>query len=229
MLAKPEYFSPPNEVCCWRGAVKTGQAPRWSCWPGQVLARVTRRSAIWKMMAGALWRRGWPGRRGEAPSGSNCGRKCQCGSIGKRLLARPLWRRGWRGAVAKSHREATAGGSANAAASGRDCWPGRCGRARPPVQKSKGGQCDQRTASISAQIAGERTASVLCADCRRRGLEFEGDFCQEVDLCLRIYALPAEVFRTIYKVVLAIPSVRVVLFVEKVVYNSGEGNARAAL
>ena len=180
MLAKPECFSPPNEVCCWRGAVKTGQAPRWSCWPGQVLA-------------GALWRRGW------------------------------------RGAVAKSHREATVGGSANAAASGRDCWPGRCGRARPPLQKSKGGQCDQRTASISAQIAGERTASVLCADCRRRGLEFEGDFCQEVDLCLRIYALPAEVFRTIYKVVLAIPSVRVVLFVEEVVYNSGEGNAGAAL
>ena len=129
----------------------------------------------------------------------------------------------------KRHREATAGGSANAAASGRDCWPGRCGRARPPLQKSKGGQCDQRTASISAQIAGERTASVLCADCRRRGLEFEGDFCQEVDLCLRIYALPAEVFRTIYKVVLAIPSVRVVLFVEEVVYNSGEGNAGAAL
>ena len=185
--------------------MKTGQAPRWSCWPGQVLAGVPRRSAIWKMMAGALWRRGW------------------------------------RGAVAKSHREATAGGSANAAASGRDCWPGRCGRARPPVQNSQGGQCDQRTASISAQIAcewtasisaqitGERTASVLCADCRRRGLEFEGDFCQEVDLCLRIYALPAEVFRTIYKVVLAIPSVRVVLFVEEVVYNSGEGNAGAAL
>lgn len=97
------------------------------------------------------------------------------------------------------------------------------------LQNSKGGQCDKRTASISAQIAGERTASVLCADCRRRGLEFEGDFCQEVDLCLRIYALPAEVFRTIYKVVLAIPSVRVVLFVEEVVYNSGEGNAGAAL
>ena len=206
MLAKPQYFSPPNEVCCWRGAVKTGQAPRWSCWPGQVLARVPRRSAIWKMMA-------------RAPRRS---------AIWK-MMAGALWRRGWRGAVAKSHLEATAGGSANAAASGRDCWPGRCGRARPPVQKSKGGQCDQRTASISAQIASERTASVLCADCRRRGLEFEGDFCQEVDLCLRIYALPAEVFRTIYKVVLAIPSVRVVLFVEEVVYNSGEGNAGAAL
>ena len=135
MLAKPEYFSPPNEVCCWRGAVKTGQAPRWSCWPGQVLAGVPRRSAIWKvlagvprrsaiwkMMGGAPWRRAiwkmlagvprrsaiwkmmagvprrsaiWKrlaGRRGEEPSGSNCGRKCQCGSFGKRLLARPLWK-----------------------------------------------------------------------------------------------------------------------------------------
>ncbi len=157
---------------------------------------------------GAPWRSCWPGHR------------CWPGRCGEEA---------GRGAVAKSHREATAGGSANAAASGRDCWPGRCGRARPPLQKSKGGQCDQRTASISAQIAGERTASVLCADCRRRGLEFEGDFCQEVDLCLRIYALPAEVFRTIYKVVLAIPSVRVVLFVEEVVYNSGEGDAGAAL
>ena len=195
------------------------QAPRWSCWPGQVLARAPRRSAIWKMMAGAPWRRAIGKMMARVPRRS---------AIWK-MMAGALWRRGWRGAVAKSHREATAGGSANAAASGRDCWPGRCGRARPPVQNSKGGQCDQRTASISAQIAGERTASVLCADCRRRGLEFEGDFCQEVDLCLRIYALPAEVFRTIYKVVLAIPSVRVVLFVEEVVYNSGEGNAGAAL
>ena len=32
------------------------------------------------------------GRRGEEPSGSNCGRKCQCGSIGKRLLAGPMWK-----------------------------------------------------------------------------------------------------------------------------------------
>ena len=168
---------------------------------------------------GAPWRRAIGKMMARAPRRS---------AIWK-MMAGALWRRGWRGAVAKRHREATVGGSANAAASGRDCWPGRCGRARPPLQKSKGGQCDQRTASISAQIAGERTASVLCADWGRRGLEFEGDFCQEVDLCLRIYALPAEVFRTIYKMVLAIPSVRVVLFVEEVVYNSGEGNAGAAL
>ena len=77
MLAKPECFSPPNEACCWRGAVKTGQAPRWSCWPeqvlagagagrgrcwpGQVLVGVPWRSAIGKMMAGvprrsAIWK-----------------------------------------------------------------------------------------------------------------------------------------------------------------------------
>ena len=196
--------------------MKTAQAPRWSCWPGQVLAGAPWRRAIGKQL------------RAEVPIRQHREETAGQAAVAKRL-ARPLWRRGWRGAVAKRHREATAGGSANAAASGRDCWPGRCGRARPPLQKSKGGQCDQRTASISTQIAGERTASVLCADCRRRGLEFEGDFCQEVDLCLRIYALPAEVFRTIYKVVLAIPSVRVVLFVEEVVYNSGEGNAGAAL
>ena len=150
---------------------------------------------------GAPWRSCWPGHR------------CWPGR-----------REDWPGAEVELLARAGAG-----QASRWSCWPGRCGRARPPVQNSKGGQCDQRTASISAQIAGERTASVLCADCRRRGLEFEGDFCQEVDLCLRIYALPAEVFRTIYKVVLAIPSVRVVLFVEEVVYNSGEGNAGAAL
>ena len=178
-------------------------------------------------------REDWPGAEVELLARAGAGRGAVAErhreDAGRGAVANSHREDDGRGAVAKSHREATAGGNANAAASGRDCWPGRCGRARPPVQNSKGGQCDKRTASISAQIAGERTASVLCADCRRRGLEFEGDFCQEVDLCLRIYALPAEVFRTIYKVVLAIPSVRVVLFVEEVVYNSGEGNAGAAL
>ena len=131
----------------------------------------------------------------------------------------------WRRAIGKQlraevpmrqHREETAG-QADVEEQGRQCRIAKAASATSGRQVS------------CAQIAGERTASVLCADCRRRGLEFEGDFCQEVDLCLRIYALPAEVFRTIYKVVLAIPSVRVVLFVEEVVYNSGEGNAGAAL
>ena len=111
MLAKPEYFSPPNEVCCWqgrrgeeagRGAVKTGQAPRWSCWPGQVLARVPRRSAIWKMMAGAPWRI----------------------AIGKMMAGAP-----WRRAIGKQlraevpmrqHREETAG-QADVEEQGRQC------------------------------------------------------------------------------------------------------------
>ena len=102
MLAKPEYFSPPNEVCCWRGAVKTGQAPRWSCWPEQVLAgagagrgSVGRGAAAERHLEDdgqAAVAKRLAGRRGEEPSGSNCGRKCQCGSIGKRLLARPLWK-----------------------------------------------------------------------------------------------------------------------------------------
>ena len=118
MLAKPECFSPPNEVCCWRGAVKTGQAPRWSCWPeqvlagagagrgscwpGQVLARAPRRSAIWKMMAGAPWRI----------------------AIGKMMVGVP-----WRRAIGKQlraevpirqHREETAG-QADVEEQGRQC------------------------------------------------------------------------------------------------------------
>ena len=119
MLAKPEYFSPPNEVCCWQGAVKTAQAPRWSCWPGQVLAGapwrraigkmmagVPRRSAIWKMMAGALWRRGWPGRCGEEAGGAPWRR-----AIGKQLRAEVPMRQ---------HREETAG-QADVEEQGRHC------------------------------------------------------------------------------------------------------------
>ena len=139
MLAKPEYFSPPNEVCCWRGAVKTGQAPRWSCWPeqvlagagagrgscwpGQVLARAPRRSAIWKMMAGAPWRRGWRGavKTGQAPRWSCWPEQVLAGvprrsAIWKRLAGAP-----WRSAIGKQlwaevpmrqHREETAGQAA---------------------------------------------------------------------------------------------------------------------
>ena len=126
-------------------------------------------------------REDWPGAEVELLARAGAGRGAVAErhreDAGRGAVANSHREDDGRGAVAKSHREATAGGNANAAASGRDCWPGRCGRARPPVQNSKGGQCDKRTASISAQIAGERTASVLCADCRRRGLEFEGDFC----------------------------------------------------
>ena len=167
------------------------------------------------------------------------------GAVAKRLAGAPrrsaIWKMmagaPWRRAIGKQlraevpmrqHREETAGQAA-VEEQGRHC------RRAKAASATSGRQVFPRRLPASgrqvscAQIAGERTASVLCSDCRRRGLEFEGDFCQEVDLCLRIYALPAEVFRTIYKVVLAIPSVRVVLFVEEVVYNSGEGNAGAAL
>ena len=84
MLAKPEYFSPPDEVCCWQG--RRGGAPSGRCcWPGRrdrvvagrgavaerhreavagvgavtelLLAGALRRRAIGKMlMAGALQR-----------------------------------------------------------------------------------------------------------------------------------------------------------------------------
>ena len=103
MLAKPEYFSPPNEVCCWRGAVKTGQAPRWSCWPEQVLAGAGAgqgaaaerhleddgRGAVAKRLAGAPWRR----------------------AIGKQLRAEVQMRQ---------HREETAG-QADVEEQGRQC------------------------------------------------------------------------------------------------------------
>ena len=116
MLAKPQYFSPPNEVCCWRGAVKTGQAPRWSCWPGQVLARVPRRSAIWKMMARAGAGQGAAAERHLEDDGR--------GAVAKRLAGAP-----WRRAIGKQlraevpmrqHREETAG-QADVEEQGRQC------------------------------------------------------------------------------------------------------------
>ena len=106
LLAKPQYFSPPNEVCCWRGAVEellagtSVLAGRREDWPGAEVELLARAGAGQGAAAerhleddgrGAVAKR-LAGRRGEAPSGSNCGRKCQCGSIGKRLLARPLWK-----------------------------------------------------------------------------------------------------------------------------------------
>ena len=108
MLAKPECFSPPNEVCCWRGAVKTGQAPRWSCWPEQVLA-------------GAGAGRGSVGRGAAAERHlEDDGR----GAVAKRLAGAP-----WRRAIGKQlraevpirqHREETAGQAA-VEEQGRQC------------------------------------------------------------------------------------------------------------
>ena len=145
MLAKPECFSPPNEVCCWRGAVKTGQAPRWSCWPGQLLARAGAgqgaaaerhleddgRGTVAKRLAGR--REDWPGAEVELLARAGAGRGAVAerhleddgrGAVAKRLAGAP-----WRRAIGKQlraevpmrqHREETAGQAA-VEEQGRQC------------------------------------------------------------------------------------------------------------
>ena len=54
MLAKPEYYSPPDEVCCWRGR------------RGGAAGTGSRR----KQLAGAPWRSCWYGQPAEAAGGS---------------------------------------------------------------------------------------------------------------------------------------------------------------
>ena len=54
MLAKPEYFSLPDEVCCWRGR------------RGGTAGTGSRR----KQLAGAPWRSCWYGQPAEAAGGS---------------------------------------------------------------------------------------------------------------------------------------------------------------
>ena len=50
MLAKPEYSSPPDEVCCWQGRRDRAVAGRGA------VAELLARSAMAKRMA-ALWQR----------------------------------------------------------------------------------------------------------------------------------------------------------------------------
>ena len=64
MLAKPEYFSPPDEVCCWQGRRDRAVAGRGA------VAELLARSAMAKRLA-SLWQR----------------------AIGKMLLAEALRRR----------------------------------------------------------------------------------------------------------------------------------------
>ena len=85
MLAKPEYFSLPGEVCCWRGR------------RGGAAGTGSRR----KQLAGALWRSYWYGQPAEAAGGSvaeGCSeaavcteklplRERRCGSIEEELAA----------------------------------------------------------------------------------------------------------------------------------------------
>ena len=52
MLAKPEYFSPPDEVCCWPGRCGGAVAGR-----GAVLRCCVQGSVAEMLLAEALWRR----------------------------------------------------------------------------------------------------------------------------------------------------------------------------
>ena len=100
MLAKPEYSSPPDEVCCWLGRRDRAVAGRGAVaellLAGDIvtemlLAGALQRRAIGKMLlAGALWESCWPGRRGRA-AGRECHGEEDCGT------------------VAESHREDVAG------------------------------------------------------------------------------------------------------------------------
>ena len=47
MLARPEYFSPPDEVCCWPG--RCSEEPSGRCWwPGAAAERLAGRGAVAK-------------------------------------------------------------------------------------------------------------------------------------------------------------------------------------
>ena len=72
MLAKPEYFSPPDEVCCRQGR-------RWGATTGAPMSR---------LLAGALWRSCRPGRRCRMRNDAcSLPLRGSYSSIGKLLLA----------------------------------------------------------------------------------------------------------------------------------------------
>ena len=52
MLAKPEYFSPPNEVCGWPGRRAIGKM--WLA-EGAAVAEILLAGALWR--EAALWQR----------------------------------------------------------------------------------------------------------------------------------------------------------------------------
>ena len=53
MLANPEYFSPPDEVCCW----PRRRGDRDVAGRGAVVERLQRGGAVVEMLAGAPWHR----------------------------------------------------------------------------------------------------------------------------------------------------------------------------
>ena len=90
MLAKPEYFSPPDEVCCWPGRraemLRPGQRSGDVAGRGRRGEAVAGRGAVAKLLqAGNRWHRGQPAgavkRNSIGKSLPLHGRRC--GSIGK--------------------------------------------------------------------------------------------------------------------------------------------------
>ena len=101
MLAKPEYFSPPNEVCCWQGR-RGGAAGRGAV--AELLQAGNRRHR--GLPAGTLLRR----------------------AIGKTLLAGALQRRAIGKMLLAGSAMAKRMAALWQRAIGKSCWQGRLGR-----------------------------------------------------------------------------------------------------
>ena len=71
MLAKPEYSSQPDEVCCWQGR----------------RGRAAGRGAVAELLAGAPWRSCWYGQPAEAAGGSAAGGMERSGSLCGKVAA----------------------------------------------------------------------------------------------------------------------------------------------
>ena len=99
MVAKPEYSSPPDEVCCWQG--RRGGAFAGQGAVAQLLAGALRQSC-WQ---GVPWRRGWR-HCGREPSGRRCQQgRCSEEPSGSKQGKSPCCRQGKspRGRQGKSH------------------------------------------------------------------------------------------------------------------------------
>ena len=124
MLAKLEYSSPPDEVCCWQGR-RSGAADR-RCGGafaglGAAAELLTSWGAVAKLLAGAPWRRGRQG----TPQWQRC---CWQGRHGRVGGAGEEWQ--WQGnATADWHGNATADWHGNATAD----WQGNARNAKEPA------------------------------------------------------------------------------------------------
>ena len=117
MLAKPEFFSPPDEVCCWPErcgeAAGTGAATELLIGQGAAAEKLTGQGATAEVLTEVLQRRSCPA---EALWQNVCwpGRLCWV-SAGRGTMAK-IHREdnAGRGADAESHRETNAGRGATA-------------------------------------------------------------------------------------------------------------------